>query len=75
MADVEAKRCRWCGEPEHINAVTGAATGLYCPLVKAFGLNDQGAIVRVEFFTPADWPAARATEDDDDVPDYPRLGQ
>lgn len=67
--------CRWCGEPQHKNAMTGRATGLYCPIVKALNFNDFGAVVRVEYFSPADFGTPSRSEPDEPAGgDYPKLG-
>ncbi len=50
--------------------------GPLCPYVKALEFDGTGAIVRVEFLTPADF-GTRTIEDGDGTkvsqPDYPRL--
>lgn len=66
----DAAKCPRCVGPHGIIA---------CPLVKAVELEHAGdfnSIRRVEFLTPADWPAPTASKppDEDGGRDYPRKG-
>ncbi len=65
----EPAPCEWCG---HIH-------GRLCPYVKAFEfrINESGErqVARVEFLTPADYPANKVSATGATVgEDYPRLG-
>lgn len=75
MTDDGVARCRWCGEAEHKNSMTGRTTGMYCPMVRAFEFNDAGQVTRVEYLTPRDCVTTRNTAPDDEAGnEYPRLG-
>ena len=65
MTAVEQHKCPRCAQLHGIEA---------CPYVKAVQYGDFGAIVRVEFLTPADMAPITPTKPDEPAPvDYPRL--
>lgn len=68
------ERCRWCGEPQHKNSLNGNTLGLYCPMVRAFGFDANGTIIRVEYLTPADCVPVRL-DPEEPAGDYPRLSR
>lgn len=58
--------CRWCAE---------AHPETQCPRVKAFGLDAEGNIIRVEFMMPADYRGGRVAMDEPATSEYPTLGE
>ena len=64
--------CRWCG-------LLHPAAGRLCPYVKAFEFAEDGErVTRVEFLTPADYPAMKnpdpAAAGEGSAESYPKLG-
>jgi hypothetical protein len=60
-------KCIRCGEEHPLPE---------CPYVKALEFHEGGEISRVEFWTPADYPAATPNKQESEPEqDYPRLGQ
>lgn len=67
MADVPPKPsepCQWCD----------LVHGKICPYVKALEFDIAGNVTRVEFLTAADVKPVAPKKEEEEQPDYPRLG-